>query len=140
MAIFLKLLAILFISASLPGNSPHQCCKCGINFSSHPMMMAHMNLAHPSPAAAPAEAQKTPPEQSPAFSCHLCSRKFKMKGSLMVHVRFVHGGARKEAKIKRSKQQQVRNTKHTGEEGLGKLGQATVKINFTCATHATKPR
>ncbi|XP_065349218.1 zinc finger protein 551-like [Cloeon dipterum] len=83
------------------GGCSNQCSECGISFSSSQMLATHTSIVHPVPPAAEKKVEQ------PQHQCHLCSRKFKMKGSLMVHMRFVHGGARKDnGKHKRQSRQQ----------------------------------
>lgn len=53
----------------------HHCEICNFDFTDANMLDMHRTLLH-----------------SNGFSCHLCQKKFKMNGSLMVHMRVAHYG------------------------------------------------
>lgn len=52
-----------------------RCEICNITFSDANILEMHKNLLHTN-----------------GFSCHLCHKRFKMQGSLMVHMRVAHYG------------------------------------------------
>lgn len=54
---------------------PIRCDICNITFSDTNILDMHKNLLHTN-----------------GFSCHLCHKRFKMQGSLMVHMRVAHYG------------------------------------------------
>lgn len=54
---------------------PIRCDICNITFSDTNILEMHKNLLHTN-----------------GFSCHLCHKRFKMQGSLMVHMRVAHYG------------------------------------------------
>lgn len=60
------------------------CDICNFCFNDETILEMHQKLLH---QTAP---DKTTGEYS--YHCHLCSKKFKMKGSLMVHLRVAHYG------------------------------------------------
>lgn len=80
-------------------DSQVQCKQCGALFGKQRLLNAHMHLVHPECCTLSEEERAL---QEYPFPCHLCSKRFKMRGSLMVHVRFVHGGARLARGAKRS--------------------------------------
>lgn len=57
------------------GTDPIRCDICNITFSDTNILEMHKNLLHTN-----------------GFSCHLCHKRFKMQGSLMVHMRVAHYG------------------------------------------------
>lgn len=61
-----------------------RCDICGFCFTDQNILEMHQNLLH----------QTTPDKKTGLYSyhCHLCSKKFKMRGSLMVHLRVAHYG------------------------------------------------
>lgn len=56
-------------------SDPIRCDICNITFSDTNILEMHKNLLHTN-----------------GFSCHLCHKRFKMQGSLMVHMRVAHYG------------------------------------------------
>lgn len=79
---------VLHIQESCQLQTPHEeniatcsesekahCAICNFEFSDSSILEMHNNLLH-----------------SNGFSCHLCQKKFKMHGSLMVHMRVAHYG------------------------------------------------
>lgn len=60
------------------------CDICNFCFNDETILEMHQKLLH----------QTTPDKKTGVYSyhCHLCSKKFKMKGSLMVHLRVAHYG------------------------------------------------
>lgn len=60
------------------------CDICNFCFNDENILEMHQKLLH----------QTTPDKNTGEYSyhCHLCSKKFKMKGSLMVHLRVAHYG------------------------------------------------
>lgn len=75
-----------------------QCAICGVSFRNKKMHEMHMRLVHeidinalPSYAYCSQNSdEETPSSQKSRYQCHLCSKYFKMKGSLRVHLRVVH--------------------------------------------------
>lgn len=61
-----------------------RCDICNFTFSDQNILDMHQKLLH----------QTTPDKKTGMYSyhCHLCSKKFKMRGSLMVHLRVAHYG------------------------------------------------
>lgn len=59
------------------------CDICNFCFNDENILEMHQKLLH-----------QTAPDQAGNYSyhCHLCSKKFKMRGSLMVHLRVAHYG------------------------------------------------
>lgn len=59
------------------------CDICNFCFNDENILEMHQKLLH-----------QTVPDQAGNYSyhCHLCSKKFKMRGSLMVHLRVAHYG------------------------------------------------
>ncbi|KAF4532900.1 hypothetical protein B566_EDAN001504, partial [Ephemera danica] len=77
-------------------NPELQCSDCGAAFETHSLLTTHTQLVHPATSANNRATSSQSQSEEPIcpFACHLCNRRFKMRGSLMVHVRFVHGGLR----------------------------------------------
>lgn len=65
-------------------NNPVKCDICFFTFTDKALLDMHQNLLH----------QTTPDINTGLYSyhCHLCSKKFKKRGSLMVHLRVAHYG------------------------------------------------
>ncbi|KAJ8979529.1 hypothetical protein NQ317_017677 [Molorchus minor] len=61
-----------------------RCDICSFSFTDKNILDIHQKLLH----------QTTPDKKTGTYSyhCHLCSKKFKMRGSLMVHLRVAHYG------------------------------------------------
>lgn len=59
------------------------CDICNFCFNDESILEMHQKLLH-----------QTAPDQAGncSYHCHLCSKKFKMRGSLMVHLRVAHYG------------------------------------------------
>ncbi|XP_037037228.1 zinc finger protein 2 isoform X2 [Bradysia coprophila] len=69
-----------------------QCDMCGANFSTHELHRLHLKLVH---EASDEDIQRNESvigekDHKNCFPCHLCSKYFKMKGSLRVHLKVVH--------------------------------------------------
>lgn len=60
------------------------CDMCTVGFKNETVLAMHTNLLHSN--------KNLNTEEPPKFQCHLCSKYFKMKGSLKVHLRVVHLG------------------------------------------------
>lgn len=60
------------------------CDMCTIGFKNETVLAMHTSLLHSN--------KNLNNEEPPKFQCHLCSKYFKMKGSLKVHLRVVHLG------------------------------------------------
>lgn len=60
------------------------CDMCTVGFKNETVLAMHTNLLHSN--------KNVNTEEPPKFQCHLCSKFFKMKGSLKVHLRVVHLG------------------------------------------------
>lgn len=73
--------------ALAPKEKTERCNICGFHFSDTNILSLHKQLVHDqdSNGVLPGRAFKN-------FSCHLCSKIFKMRGSLMVHMRVAHIG------------------------------------------------
>lgn len=65
-------------------NDPVKCDICYFTFTDKALLDMHQNLLH----------QTTPDKNTGLYSyhCHLCSKIFKKRGSLMVHLRVAHYG------------------------------------------------
>ncbi|XP_014471212.1 PREDICTED: uncharacterized protein LOC106742600 [Dinoponera quadriceps] len=78
--------AKIFPSAT-PKEKTERCDVCGFHFPDVNILTLHQQLVHEqeSENASGGKVLKN-------YSCHLCSKVFKMRGSLMVHMRVVHIG------------------------------------------------
>ncbi|XP_073819356.1 uncharacterized protein [Musca autumnalis] len=52
--------------------------------------LVHQNFVYNTPSPTGANCSSIPQQTEPDFKCHLCSKVFKMKGSLRVHLKVVH--------------------------------------------------
>ncbi|XP_012235121.1 uncharacterized protein [Linepithema humile] len=63
-----------------------RCNICGFHFPDTNILTLHKQLVHEQ------NSKNIPGRALKNFSCHLCSKVFKMRGSLMVHMRVAHIG------------------------------------------------
>lgn len=77
--------AKIFQSAT-PKEKTERCDVCGFHFPDVNILVLHQQLVHEQ------ESENAPGKVLKNYSCHLCSKVFKMRGSLMVHMRVVHVG------------------------------------------------
>lgn len=69
-----------------PKEKTERCNVCGFHFPDTNILTLHKQLVHEQDLS-------NSPERAPKnYSCHLCSKVFKMRGSLMVHMRVAHIG------------------------------------------------
>jgi len=61
-----------------------RCNICGFHFSDVNILALHKQLIHEQ------DSMNIPNKNLKNYSCHLCSKIFKMRGSLMVHMRVAH--------------------------------------------------
>ncbi|XP_029042163.2 zinc finger protein 184 isoform X2 [Osmia bicornis bicornis] len=66
-----------------------RCNICGFHFPDHNILVLHKQLIH---TINEKDLNIVPESFLKNYSCHLCSKVFKMKGSLMVHMRVAHMG------------------------------------------------
>nr|XP_023029027.1 zinc finger protein 1 homolog [Leptinotarsa decemlineata] len=67
-----------------PASEALTCDICNFSFTNRNLLEMHQKLLH-----------KTSPDKKTgtySYHCHLCSKKFRMRGSLMVHLRVAHYG------------------------------------------------
>ncbi|XP_063224583.1 zinc finger protein 184-like [Bacillus rossius redtenbacheri] len=76
------------------GRREEQLCRCGVCgfcFSEPQILAMHQQLVHP--RRPDGDASENQPDDKRQHACHLCSKSFKMRGSLMVHLRVAHSGS-----------------------------------------------
>ncbi|KOX77013.1 hypothetical protein WN51_10407 [Melipona quadrifasciata] len=66
-----------------------RCNICGFHFPDHNILLLHKQLVH---MINEKDLNIIPKNLLKNYSCHLCSKVFKMRGSLMVHMRVAHMG------------------------------------------------
>lgn len=66
-----------------------RCNICGFNFPDENILIMHKQLVH---MIAEKDLNVRPEEVLKNYPCHLCAKIFKMRGSLMVHMRVAHIG------------------------------------------------
>lgn len=66
-----------------------RCNICGFHFPDHNILLLHKQLVH---MINEKDLNIIPENLLKNYSCHLCSKIFKMRGSLMVHMRVAHMG------------------------------------------------
>ncbi|XP_071868493.1 uncharacterized protein isoform X2 [Bombus fervidus] len=66
-----------------------RCNICGFHFPDHNILLLHKQLIH---MINEKDLNVIPENLLKNYSCHLCSKVFKMRGSLMVHMRVAHTG------------------------------------------------
>lgn len=66
-----------------------RCNICGFHFLDHNILLLHKQLVH---MINEKDLNIIPENLLKNYSCHLCSKVFKMRGSLMVHMRVAHMG------------------------------------------------
>ncbi|XP_014212716.1 uncharacterized protein LOC106642451 [Copidosoma floridanum] len=64
-----------------------RCDVCGFSFPDRTILTLHKQLVHMIRAK---DAKTTPETATKNYPCHLCAKVFKMRGSLMVHMRVAH--------------------------------------------------
>lgn len=68
-----------------PKEKTERCNICGFHFPDTNILTLHKQLVHEQDSNISGKVFKN-------YSCHLCSKTFKMRGSLMVHMRVAHVG------------------------------------------------
>ncbi|XP_012145178.2 uncharacterized protein LOC100878750 [Megachile rotundata] len=66
-----------------------RCNICGFHFPDHNILILHKQLIH---MINEKDLNIVPENLLKNYSCHLCSKIFKMRGSLMIHMRVAHMG------------------------------------------------
>ncbi|XP_066593911.1 zinc finger protein 235-like [Prorops nasuta] len=66
-----------------------RCNICGFQFSDQSILILHKKLVH---MIDEKDCNSKPEDFLKSYPCHLCSKVFKMRGSLMVHMRVAHIG------------------------------------------------
>ncbi|XP_047369395.1 zinc finger protein 300-like isoform X1 [Vespa velutina] len=66
-----------------------RCNICGFHFPDHNILVLHKQLIH---MVDEQNSNVTSENLLKSYSCHLCSKVFKMRGSLMIHMRVAHIG------------------------------------------------
>lgn len=66
-----------------------RCNICGYRFDDRKILILHKQLVH---MIAEKDLNVRPEDLLKNYPCHLCSKVFKMRGSLMVHMRVAHTG------------------------------------------------
>nr|CAD7427677.1 unnamed protein product [Timema monikensis] len=69
-----------------------RCVHCGFGFSDSSILAMHQQLVHPKDCNKMQSEDAIHGDRTRQFPCHLCPKGFKMRGSLMVHMRVAHGG------------------------------------------------
>lgn len=72
--------------AIAPKEKTERCNVCGFHFPDTNILALHKQLVHEQ------DSSNGPEKILKNYSCHLCSKVFKMRGSLMVHMRVAHVG------------------------------------------------
>lgn len=74
-----------------PQSPPANCDICEFSFRNTELRDMHIRLVHEN--AEGEQKQKEPQQEEPdqePYKCHLCSKTFRMKGSLRIHLKVVH--------------------------------------------------
>ncbi|XP_032664678.1 zinc finger protein 415 [Odontomachus brunneus] len=74
------------LQSATPKERTERCDICGFHFPDVNILALHQQLVHEQ------ESENVSRKVLKNYSCHLCSKVFKMRGSLMVHMRVVHIG------------------------------------------------
>ncbi|XP_043656329.1 zinc finger protein 628 [Drosophila teissieri] len=76
---------------SVPPPLPAHCDICEFGFRNSELRDMHIRLVHENAEGLPKqkESQQKELDQEP-YKCHLCSKTFRMKGSLRIHLKVVH--------------------------------------------------
>lgn len=74
------------LEAATSKEKTERCNTCGFNFSDANILALHVQLVHEQ------DSNDVSKKIFKNYSCHLCSKVFKMRGSLMVHMRVAHVG------------------------------------------------
>lgn len=69
-----------------PKEKTERCNICGFHFPDTSILALHKQLVHEQ------DSSNSPEKIPKSYYCHLCSKVFKMRGSLMVHMRVAHIG------------------------------------------------
>ncbi|CAK9807987.1 Zinc finger protein 567 [Anthophora plagiata] len=78
----------LIKTLSSTNEKTERCNICGFHFPDHNILLLHKQLIH----MINEKNLNVPENFLKNYSCHLCSKVFKMRGSLMVHMRVAHMG------------------------------------------------
>ncbi|CAK9822922.1 Zinc finger protein 567 [Anthophora retusa] len=78
----------LIKTLSSTNEKTERCNICGFHFPDHSILLLHKQLIH----MINEKNLDVPENFLKNYSCHLCSKVFKMRGSLMVHMRVAHMG------------------------------------------------
>lgn len=70
----------------VPKEKTERCNICGFHFPDTNILALHKQLVHEQ------DSSNSPEKVPKNYYCHLCSKVFKMRGSLMVHMRVAHIG------------------------------------------------
>ncbi|KOC59695.1 Zinc finger protein 567 [Habropoda laboriosa] len=79
----------LIKTLSSTNEKTERCNICGFHFPDHNILLLHKQLIH---MINEKNLNVVPENFLKNYSCHLCSKVFKMRGSLMVHMRVAHMG------------------------------------------------
>lgn len=66
-----------------------RCNICGLHFPDRKILILHKQFVH---KIKEKDSDLAPEDLMKNFPCHLCTKVFKMRGSLMVHMRVAHPG------------------------------------------------
>ncbi|XP_049548952.1 zinc finger protein 27 [Anopheles darlingi] len=74
------------------GPSKIRCSDCDVEFRNETLLKMHREVFHngTTDSQAPPPKGLTGQQQQQQFYCHICPKRFKMKGSLKIHMRVVH--------------------------------------------------
>lgn len=78
-----------FFKTSSTKEKTERCDICGFHFLDYNILFLHKQLVH---MIDEKDLNAIPENCLKNYSCHLCSKVFKMRGSLMVHMRVAHMG------------------------------------------------
>ncbi|XP_015433369.1 PREDICTED: zinc finger protein 354B-like [Dufourea novaeangliae] len=85
-----QILTQLKLLKPLPTEEKTEHCNiCGFHFPDYNILLLHKQLVH---TINEKDLDIIPENFLKSYSCHLCSKIFKMRGSLMVHMRVAHMG------------------------------------------------
>ncbi|KAM8704531.1 hypothetical protein ACLKA7_009044 [Drosophila subpalustris] len=79
------------VVAMPPATPPARCEICEFNFRNDELRDIHFRLVHENGEGTEQSAGQQQAQQQPEpYKCHLCSKTFRMKGSLRVHLKVLH--------------------------------------------------